>query len=90
MRLIDADALKADYMHGTTTTNTPVILFVSMEQINNAPTINAVSVVCCKDCVHFRRFAEKEFESATDGYCCYNDSPMYYEDYCSDGERRSE
>lgn len=51
---------------------------------------NRKPLVRCKDCVHFRRFAEKEFEYATDGYCCYNDSPMYYEDYCSDGEGKTE
>lgn len=41
MRLIDADALKADYIRTTTITNTPCCLYVSKEQIDNAPTIEA-------------------------------------------------
>lgn len=44
MRLIDADKLKSDYIVTTTTTNTPCHLYVSKEQINNAPTIKVESV----------------------------------------------
>ena len=39
MRLIDADALKARYIVTTTTTNSLCHLYVSIEDINNAPTI---------------------------------------------------
>lgn len=40
MRLIDADALKVDYLFPTTTTGTKCYQYVSMEQIQNAPTIS--------------------------------------------------
>ena len=41
MRLIDADALRTDYIVSSTTTNTPVYQYVSKEQIAKAPTIPA-------------------------------------------------
>ena len=43
MRLIDADALRADYFVTSTTTNTPLYRYVSMEQIANAPTVEPAS-----------------------------------------------
>ena len=45
MRLIDADALKASYIVTSTTTNSLCHLYVSIEDINSAPTIDAVEVV---------------------------------------------
>lgn len=42
MRLIDADALHVDYIFPTTTTGTTCYRYVSMQQINSAPTIDAV------------------------------------------------
>ena len=44
MRLIDADALKPSYIVASTTTNTPCYRYVSIEDINSAPTIDAVEV----------------------------------------------
>jgi hypothetical protein len=44
MRLIDADALKASYVVTSTTTNSLCHLYVSIEDINSAPTIDAVEV----------------------------------------------
>lgn len=41
MRLIDADALKIDYIVPSTTTGTPCYLYISKEQIDCAPTIEA-------------------------------------------------
>ena len=38
MRLIDADALKPDYIVGSTSTNTECYRYVSLKQIMNAPT----------------------------------------------------
>lgn len=38
-RLIDADALKADYFVPSTTSNSPCWVYVSMEEIKNTPTI---------------------------------------------------
>ena len=44
MRLIDADALKIDYYRVHTTTNSPVDYYVSKDQIDSAPTIEAEPV----------------------------------------------
>lgn len=44
MRLIDADALKASYIVPSTTTNSLCYLYVSLEDINNAPTIESEPV----------------------------------------------
>lgn len=38
-RLVDADALKPSYIVTSTTTNSPCHLYVSIEDINSAPTI---------------------------------------------------
>lgn len=43
MRLIDADALKGDYVVTSTTTNSLCNLYVSMEQIAMAPTVKLAS-----------------------------------------------
>lgn len=42
MRPIDADALKATYIVTSTTTNAICHLYVSLEDINSAPTIDLV------------------------------------------------
>lgn len=42
-RLIDADALRADYFVASTTTNNPLYRYVSMDQIANAPTVEPAS-----------------------------------------------
>lgn len=44
MRLIDADTLKASYIITSTTTNSLSHLYVSLEDINNAPTVDAILV----------------------------------------------
>ena len=49
MRLIDADALRTDYIVSSTTTNTPVYQYVSKEQIEKAPTIAAPRWVRCEE-----------------------------------------
>ena len=53
-----------------------------LEAIDEAPTVDAVEVVRCKDCKH-----------EEDGYCnhfgYYSYAPMVFEnDFCSRGERR--
>ena len=55
------------------------------EMISDAPTIDAVEVVRCKDCKNYWKSA---------GMCCFagmpiNDSVKAY-DYCSRGERRED
>ena len=44
MRIIDADNLEIDYIVASTTTNTECYRYVSKEQIDNAPTVDAEPV----------------------------------------------
>lgn len=44
MRLIDADALKTTHFYPTNTPNAPVLSLISLEAINDAPTIDAEPV----------------------------------------------
>ena len=78
MRLIDADALKRRAI--TVRFFGKDIMMVSTAEIDDAPTIDAVSVVRCKDCRHRDLFscplADNDFQKD--------------DDYCSWGERREE
>ena len=77
MRLIDADALKFDIMcvYGSN----PKYL----NWLNHAPTVDAVEVIKCKDCVYCR--------DTTDGtrkYCTSTGSLVNDGDFCSWAERK--
>ena len=81
MRLIDADALlegREDHE------------MISAHLIWNAPTIDAVPVVWCKDCKH--RVYTDEGESCPDDIVCdlWESDGFYETDYCSWGERRAD
>ena len=90
MRLIDADALTPTTVIRLDRAGEKKEKIVYAEQIENAPTIDAVVIVRCKDCKHFRRFVEKEYEWLSDGYCFFKNSSMHDEDFCFNGERRGE
>lgn len=79
MRLIDADELMEKYH------KTPV--WDSWVEINNAPTIDAVPVVRCKDCKHsFERSERKPFGCYLHGK---NGITLHDgDDFCSYGERK--
>ena len=74
MRLIDADALIKEGAYG----------YVYTFQIASAPTVDAVPVVRCKDCIH-------SYDDLC-GLCCtcgsYVDCVVQPEFYCADGKRR--
>ena len=78
MRLIDADALIkeacAEGAYG----------YVDAKQIADAPTIDAVPVVHCKECIH-------SYDDLC-GLCCtcgpYVDCVVQPEFYCADGKRK--
>lgn len=88
-RLIDASALK--WKLGQVTLYVPWLRFgktaiskilesyrrAVFEEIDNAPTVDAVAVVRCKDCKHYMTI-----HCTCDG-CCISDDW-----YCADGERR--
>ena len=82
MRVIDADELIVMEYGG--------IKFVPVEFINDAPTIDAVPVVRCKDC----RYSDDYYN---DGgcYCKHPEQGMRcigtnWNWYCADGERKDD
>ena len=78
MRLIDADALKAYATGGVTSVG-----LLTLAEIDNAPTIDAVPVVRCKDC----KRSELLYGVSL---ACSRLGRMVKEDgFCSYGERRS-
>ena len=91
MRLIDAENILKEYEHidwycvskegqfmrGATTEDNPLIHYYDGEEIiKNAPTVDAVEVVRCRDCKH--RYS--------DSWCEYVDDDDNF--YCARGERK--
>ena len=88
MRLIDADALKASYVVTSTTTNSLCHLYVSIEDINSAPSID---IVRCKECKWLRYCETEDLDLYLD--CDKPDGggiPRSEEWFCADGEREGE
>ena len=82
MRLIDADRLKDSIIFtcdlgGWIGETLLQIKKVAVKYIENAPTIDAVEVIRCKDCRHWRT-----------SYCVIHGDSWEETDYCSDGERK--
>ena len=89
MRLIDADKLERQEYWG----NERCFDYVDAEDIDNAPTVDAVPVVRCKDCKHYRNHPN--------GLCYLHTEPkenarghsgnavcVEPDDFCSYGERK--
>lgn len=89
MRLIDADKLEKQEYWG----NERCFDYVDAEDIDNAPTVDAVPVVRCKGCKHYRNYPN--------GLCYLHTEPktnarghsgnavcVEPEDFCSYGERK--
>lgn len=86
MRLIDADALKRRAI--TVRFFGKDIMMVPTAEIDDAPTIDAVEVVRCKECRYFKKIVER-----SDSGLCYRDlvaSAWKENGYCSRGERRED
>ena len=81
MRLIDADALKEDIAKKTPHFAQRIAFTPCFEAIRNAPTVDAVQVVRCKDC------AKRGTINCTLDYCGYRQSDNWY---CADGESLEE
>ena len=100
MRLIDADALSKSVLEwlpsdpcGRPELEHPFetdICISMLQEIEEAPAIDAVSVVRCEDCI----FYEKILMNGTianfsiQGFCHHYESVVYRNDFCSYGERR--
>ena len=76
-RLIDADTLE----YGSASTGEYVFEYVPKYQIDNAPTIDAVPVVRCKDC----EWRNWETNGCNRNPCV---EPWFENDFCSYGERK--
>ena len=83
-RLIDADTLE----YGSASTGEYVFEYVPKYQIDNAPTIDAVPVVRCKDCASFRYSGMGGDNGIT--YCASMGIEMQPTDFCSYGERKDD
>lgn len=100
-RLIDAENLLKEYeqidwycvskegqfMRGATTEDNPFIHYYDGEEIiKNAPTVDAVEVVRCKDCKHWL----KDFAGCSDivGRCEWANYAVGANGYCLYGERK--
>ncbi len=80
-RLIDANEL-IDRLNHTTTVAYPNLfpgLLAAAEIVDDAPTVDAVEVVRCKDC--------KWRNTRACPYMLFNAVARTDKDYCSDGER---
>ena len=88
MRLIDADKLERQEYWG----NERCFDYVDAEDIDNAPTVDAVPVVRCKDCKHY--LIADEFEGGKRYMCEVNHFSYINSDgdmrYCSYGERKDD
>lgn len=69
MRLIDADKLERKEFYG----NEYCFDYVDAEDIDNAPTVNAVEVVRCRDCKKFKTYGCRMVASGYDDFCSYGE-----------------
>ena len=83
MRLIDADEL-SERMWRTVLSTREDIDFV----IKTAPTVDAVEVVRCKDCIHSGQCTKEIVMRMRVGSYLY--CPMGNEGFCSHGERKED
>lgn len=107
MRLIDAEPLYEKLMNFSveTTVSTSDTLEVRLKKIvddvleyykktiSEAPTVDAVPVIRCKDCAHvnievrdYAMYLPKQCEL----YCELDELPVKPDDFCSYGERKEE
>ncbi len=91
MRLIDADALKVDWYddYETEDGDEYSYAYVSKYQIDDAPTIDAVPVVRCKECENWDTDWETGDEPATH-FCAMVALRTRGDWFCADGERKAE
>lgn len=85
MRLIDADALKKEWTIASPepySTDAAEVL----DTIDEAPTVDAVEVVRCKDCEDYAMWSNGRAMHYCDKYCC----AMNDDDFCSYGRRKDD
>ena len=97
MRLIDADALQNILLPITTALeheygNLGGAVSGCMKHIDNATTVDAVSVVRCRECEHWKPSGSKAGNTFSDmeyiGGCEFTNYYRRESDFCSYGERK--
>ncbi len=88
MRLIDADELydKAETRYKNANTPFRQIYREFVDDIANAPTVDAVSVIRCKDCAHYRLYGRFPFMY----YACGREGAIISveeDDFCKHGKK---
>ena len=88
MRLIDADrAIEIVRDKGIAHPNAYHLTNYTTLILQEAPTVDAVEIVRCKDCKHYEIHKPKVLENCErNGYII----PMKPDDFCSYGERKNE
>lgn len=79
-RLIDANKFITD--------NKPMLSSLLMRRINDAPTVDAVEVVRCKDCMKY--IPCQNLPIGTSKWCDLFDRATCEMNYCAWGERRED
>lgn len=69
MRLIDAEKLERKEFYG----NEYCFDYVDADDIDNAPTVDAVEVVRCRDCQKFKTYGCRMVASGYDDFCSYGE-----------------
>lgn len=81
MRLIDANALNADFIQRYTA-NADVYLLIR-KILNDAPAVDAVEVVRCRECKYYiANYCTRDIKGRTNMFY------MRENDFCSFGERK--
>lgn len=88
MRLIDANALSESIKRGAGTNSQKFFADVC---VATAPTVDAIQVVRCKDCVHWDDDPDTYgSDYGPKGKCMKSFETMCADDFCSYGEKKDE
>lgn len=83
-----------DYYYLAEKIECPGVPLVYWEDIEAAPTVDAVPVVRCRDCQHWKQTGSKAGNSFSDmeyiGGCEFTNYCRRESDFCSYGERRTD
>lgn len=84
MRLIDADTLDLSRVSDS------ICEGQAWEAVDEAPSVDAVPVIRCKDCVYLSHWGMTHFDKVDSGYLCSRteDDEIELTDYCSKARRK--
>nr|DAP61022.1 MAG TPA: hypothetical protein [Caudoviricetes sp.] len=93
MRLIDADAVKFKFPCGFNNNGILMVPYHSFKcSLDNAPTVDAVPVVRCRECKNWKPYGSKAARKVGDPLERYGGGEIWHgghleTDFCSHGER---